>query len=173
MAINLGEANKKLNKSEYVLFLSTEPRNIVRLSPKQIETRINRITKMLEKLKAEKLKRSGLRRLLGLRGKQEIQSLLKKRYFAEGLKRLKKEQKRRNTRREALKNRLIAEERKNQIYRKMNQGTERKVNVTHAIHDQNIKVNAKQRSFLNSETKRKLGHARSRNQKVQAKRDSH
>lgn len=173
MTISLSEANKQLNKSEYVLFLSTEPRNIIRLSPKQIETRISRISKILEKLKAEKLKRGGLRRLLGIRGKQEIQNILKKRYFAEGLRRLKKEQKRRNTQREALKNRLIAEERKNKIYKKMNQGSKKKSNVTHAIHEQNLKVNAKQLPFQNSETKRKLGHARAQNQKLQAKRDSH
>lgn len=174
MALNLGEASKKLNKSEYVLYLSTEPKHIERLSPKQIEARIERIQNALEKLRASRKTGSQLRRVIGLAGQKDNVNRIKTKYFSEGLKRLKREQKKRNTREEAKKNEMIAESRRQSIYRRMNRDkkTGPKVNVKQALQEQNIKVNAKQRSFENSETKRKVGHASARNKRVQGKRDS-
>ena len=174
MALNLGEASKKLNKSEYVLYLSTEPQHIEKLSPKQIESRIERMQNALEKLKTSRKSGSKLRRVIGLAGQKDNVNRIKTKYFTEGLKRLKREQKRRNTRKEAAKNKMIAETRRDSIIKRMNRGSkaEPKINVKQAIDEQNIKVNAKQRAFANSETKRKIGHASARNKRVQGKRDS-
>lgn len=174
MALNLGEASKKLNKSEYVLYLSTEAEHISRLSPKQIEARIERMEKLLLKLKSDRISGSKIRRVIGLAGNKDNVNRVKTRYFTEGLKRLKREQKKRNTREEARKNKMIAESRRESIYRRMNRGKKSgpKINVKQALQEQNIKVNAKQRSFENSETKRKVGHASARNKRVQGKRDS-
>lgn len=167
---NLGEAIRKLTKAEYNLFLATEPSRIQKLSKKQIEMKLNRLKKKIDKLKTLKMSSKRLRKSVGLGTQKESNKKIKLTYLTVALKRLKAGLKDNQSEKKISKPVVRSASPKIRLANKTK--PKKMVNVEQRIKNQNIKVNSKQSKFVKSGSERKLGHLSSQNRRSQGRKDS-
>lgn len=161
--LNLGEANRQLSKIEYSLYFASEPRQIQNLSEKEIKSKIERLTKRIDKIKAQKQASTRARKGAGLGRDATALSKIKTKYFREALKRFKVELKERDTS-------STPTPKKKKLTAKTRKKASAKVEAT--VAKQNLRANVKKAPLQKSAIERRVAHQSSRVRRSEGKRDS-
>lgn len=159
--INLGEANRQLTKVEYSLFFSSEPRQIKNLTEKEIKSRIERLTKRIERIKTKKESTNRVRKASGVAADFKSVIKTKAKYFREAVKRFKVELKER-------KKSGVEHEEKKAIPKKKHLPNEINTKIT----KQNLKADVKKAPVKKSAIETKVAHQSSRVRRAEGKKDA-
>jgi hypothetical protein len=160
--LTLKEAAKRLTKSEYALYLSSEARHLEKMTRYQIDLKLKRLQKEINKLKDEKLKIKRVFKSAGMEAEKLIKSKTKLKFLNEAFKRLKAKIKAIGT-----PSKKVAVKKKSPLKKSpIKKVTAKKTRVE-------VKTpKTKKKSMRNTGVIRKQAHSSSRDKRSQARKDS-
>jgi acetate kinase len=154
--LTLKEAAEKLTKSEYALYLASEAKHLKKMTRRQIDLKMKKIQKEIEKLKANMAKIDKVIKSAGVEAEKLMKSKTKLKFFNEALKRLKKQ--------------IMAISSPAKKVNKKKPTTKKVTSKKNTLINKSPKT--RKTTLRNTGVVRKQAHSSSRNKRSQGKRDS-
>lgn len=173
MAINLNEAVKKLTKSEFALYASTELSKLKNLTEKQIKSKISQVDKLMKKAQTQKSKVKRTLKTKGMASKVAESLPSKIKFFERALKRLETQLQKMLKQAEKASKKKVSKKKvtKKKTAKKKIKQAPRKKSVTTKVKATKTK-SRNPKDIKKTGVLRKQGHASSRTKRRQGRKDS-